>query len=220
MGTGYLKITTTSGNGAEPIANASYIIKDKKGVVLYSGITDANGDSPVYTLNAPDSEFSQSPTSRETAYALCDVSIRQNDFQSIDKIDVQIYDKVTTIVGLNLEPYIEGQDDADQSFVTPPPDVTLPTTTHGQVGTNQQSGTNPDSRVLSSVVVPDYITVHLGTPTSNAPNIRVPFQDYIKNVVSSEIYPTWPTNALLANIAAIVTFALNRIYTEGYRSRG
>ena len=220
MGTGYLKITTTSGNGAEPIANASYIIKDKKGVVLYSGITDANGDSPVYTLNAPDSEFSQSPTSRETAYALCDVSIRQNDFQSIDKIDVQIYDKVTTIVGLNLEPYIEGQDDADQSFVTPPPDVTLPTTTHGQVGTNQQSGTNPDSRVLSSVVVPDYITVHLGTPTSNAPNIRVPFQDYIKNVVSSEIYPTWPTNALLANIAAIVTFALNRIYTEWYRSRG
>lgn len=220
MGTGYLKITTTSGNGAEPIANASYIIKDKKGVVLYSGITDANGDSPVYTLNAPDSEFSQSPTSRETAYALCDVSIRQNDFQSIDKIDVQIYDKVTTVVGLNLEPYVEGQDDADQSFVTPPPDVTLPTTTHGQVGTNQQSGTNPDSRVLSSVVVPDYITVHLGTPTSNAPNIRVPFQDYIKNVVSSEIYPTWPTNALLANIAAIVTFALNRVYTEWYRSRG
>ncbi len=220
MGTGYLKITTTSGNGAEPVANASYIVKNKKGVVLFSGITDANGDSPIYTLSAPDEEASQSPSTGETAYNLCDVSIRQNEYQSIDKIDVQIYDKVTTIVGLNLEPYVTGQDDADQSFVTPPPDVTLPTTQHGQVGTDDAIGNNPNNRVLSSVVVPDYITVHLGTPTSNAPNLRVPFQDYIKNVVCSEIYPTWPTNALLANIAAIVTFALNRVYTEWYRSRG
>ncbi len=222
MGTGYLKITTTSGNGAEPVANASYIIKDKKGVVLYSGMTDANGDSQIYTLAAPDSSFSQRPNSGETAYTLCDVSIRQNDFQSIDKIDVQIYDKITTVVGLNLEPYVEGQDDADQSYVTPPPDVTLPTTTHGQIGTNDSIGNFPNQkgRVLSSVVVPDYITVHLGAPNSNAANVRIPFQDYIKNVVCSEIYPTWPTNALLANIAAIVTFALNRVYTEWYRSRG
>lgn len=56
MGTGYLKITTTAGNGAEPVANASYIIKNKNGVVLFSGITDANGDSPTYTLSAPDEE--------------------------------------------------------------------------------------------------------------------------------------------------------------------
>ena len=218
MGTGYLKITTTSGNGAEPVANASYIIKNKNGVVLFSGLTDANGDSPTYTLSAPDEEASQSPATGETTYALCDVSVRQGDYQSIDKIDVQVYDQVTTVVALNLEPYVEGQDDADQNFVTPPPDVTLPTTVHGQVGT--EDGMPDNSRVLSSVVVPDYITVHLGAPTSNAANIRVPFQDYIKNVACSEIYPTWPTNALLANIAAIVTFALNRIYTEWYRSRG
>lgn len=218
MGTGYLKITTTSGNGAEPVANASYIIKNKNGVVLFSGLTDANGDSPTYTLSAPDEEASQSPATGETTYALCDVSVRQGDYQSIDKIDVQVYDQVTTVVALNLEPYVEGQDDADQNFVTPPPDVTLPTTVHGQVGT--EDGMPDNSRVLSSVVVPDYITVHLGSPTSNAANIRVPFQDYIKNVACSEIYPTWPTNALLANIAAIVTFALNRIYTEWYRSRG
>ena len=218
MGTGYLKITTTSGNGAEPVANASYIIKNKNGVVLFSGLTDANGDSPTYTLSAPDEEASQSPATGETTYALCDVSVRQGDYQSIDKIDVQVYDQVTTVVALNLEPYVEGQDDADQNFVTPPPDVTLPTTVHGQVGT--EDGIPDNSRVLSSVVVPDYITVHLGAPTSNAANIRVPFQDYIKNVACSEIYPTWPTNALLANIAAIVTFALNRIYTEWYRSRG
>ena len=216
MGTGYLKIAATTGNGAGPVANASYIIKDKSGAVLYSGLTDENGDSPVYALPAPDSEFSQQPQARVTPYALYDVSVRQNDFQSIDKIDVQVYDQITTVVALNMEPYITGQDDADQSFVTPPPDVALPTTARGQVGTNEA----PEGRVLTNVVIPDYITVHLGTPSSRASNVRVRFSDYIKNVVSSEIYPTWPTNALLANIAAIVTFALNRIYTEWYRARG
>ena len=68
--------------------------------------------------------------------------------------------------------------------------------------------------------IPETITVHLGTPDSNARNVTVPFTDYIKNVASSEIYPTWPEAALRANIYAIISFALNRVYTEWYRSRG
>ncbi len=68
--------------------------------------------------------------------------------------------------------------------------------------------------------IPERITVHLGTPDSNASNITLDFPDYIKNVASSEIYPTWPDSALRANIYAIITFALNRIYTEWYRARG
>ena len=68
--------------------------------------------------------------------------------------------------------------------------------------------------------VPQRITVHLGSPDSNAPNVTVPFSDYVKNVASSEIYPTWDEAALRANIYAIVSFALNRVYTEFYRSRG
>jgi hypothetical protein len=68
--------------------------------------------------------------------------------------------------------------------------------------------------------VPQNITVHLGAPSSNAPNVTVPFIDYVKNVASSEIYPTWRESALRANILAIVSFALNRVYTEFYRSRG
>ena len=68
--------------------------------------------------------------------------------------------------------------------------------------------------------VPQQITVHLGTPTSNAENVTVSFSDYVKNVASSEIYPTWDESALRANILAIVSFALNRVYTEYYRSRG
>jgi len=68
--------------------------------------------------------------------------------------------------------------------------------------------------------VPQQITVHLGPPSSDAENVTVSFSDYVKNVASSEIYPTWDENALRANILAIVSFALNRVYTEYYRSRG
>jgi len=68
--------------------------------------------------------------------------------------------------------------------------------------------------------VPQYITVHLGSPASNASNVTVSFSDYVKNVASSEVYPTWEESALRANILAIVSFALNRVYTEFYRSRG
>lgn len=68
--------------------------------------------------------------------------------------------------------------------------------------------------------IPETITVHLGFPDSNAPDVVVDFASYVKNVASSEIYPTWNVSALRANIYAIVSFALNRIYTEWYRSRG
>lgn len=73
---------------------------------------------------------------------------------------------------------------------------------------------------LNRPVIPETITIHLGAPEATAENIEVPFAEYIKNVASSEIYPTWPENALRANIYAIISFALNRIYTEWYTSRG
>ena len=69
-------------------------------------------------------------------------------------------------------------------------------------------------------VIPETITVHLGPPNSEAENVTLSFPDYIKNVASSEIYPTWPEAALRANIYAQISFALNRVYTEWYRSRG
>ncbi len=68
--------------------------------------------------------------------------------------------------------------------------------------------------------IPQFITVHLGAPDSNAQNVTLPFTEYISNVASSEIYPTWPASAIRANIYAQISFALNRIYTEFYRSRG
>lgn len=73
---------------------------------------------------------------------------------------------------------------------------------------------------MATPVIPDFITVHLGRPDSSAKNVRVPFTGYIKNVASSEVYPTWPENSFRANIYAQISLALNRIYTEYYRSRG
>ncbi len=73
---------------------------------------------------------------------------------------------------------------------------------------------------MPTPTVPETITVHLGAPSSSAQNVTLPFSEYIKNVASSEIYPTWPESALRANIYAIISFALNRYYTEFYRSRG
>lgn len=73
---------------------------------------------------------------------------------------------------------------------------------------------------LTTVQIPETITVHLGAPDEPAPNVTVPFIDYIKNVASSELYPTWPESALRANIYAIVSITLNRVFTEWYRSRG
>ena len=72
----------------------------------------------------------------------------------------------------------------------------------------------------NAITVPEYIVVHLGRPESNAQNVTVSFPDYVKNVASSEIYPTWPDAALVANIYAIISFALNRIYLQFYRSQG
>ena len=69
-------------------------------------------------------------------------------------------------------------------------------------------------------IIPQTITVHLGRPNTPAPDVTVPFTDYIKNVASNEIYPTWPESAIRANILAQISFALNRVYTEYYRSRG
>ena len=87
-------------------------------------------------------------------------------------------------------------------------------------------GSGPDPmencvpRVLDRVIIPKNITVHLGKPAASARNVTVSFRDYIANVASSEVYPTWPEQALRANIHCQISLALNRIYTEWYPSKG
>lgn len=86
--------------------------------------------------------------------------------------------------------------------------------------TDSVAAMQQQTRVMPSVYIPEAITVHLGAPGSNAHNVTVSFTDYIKNVASSEIFPTWPENSLRANIHAQIGFVLNRVFTEWYRSRG
>ena len=74
--------------------------------------------------------------------------------------------------------------------------------------------------MISYPTIPENIVVHLGSPTSDAQNVTETFPNYIKNVASSEVYPTWPEEALKANIMAQISVALNRVYTEYYRSSG
>ena len=76
------------------------------------------------------------------------------------------------------------------------------------------------TKMADKITIPEFITVHLGRPEDNAQNITVSFPDYVKNVASGEIYPTWPEEALTANILAIISFALNRIFLRFYRSQG
>ena len=73
---------------------------------------------------------------------------------------------------------------------------------------------------MAEFTIPEFITVHIGSPSKGGQNVTVPFADYIKNVASSEIYPTWPENAIRANIYAQITYALNRVFTEHYRAQG
>ena len=73
---------------------------------------------------------------------------------------------------------------------------------------------------IRSPIIPTYIVVHLGAPDEAAKNVTVPFIEYIKNVASGEIYPNWPLDAIKANVLAQISFALNRVYNEWYRSQG
>lgn len=246
MPQGTLKIMATTGNGTVPVEGASYAILDKNGTVLFNGITNENGESLVYTLNAPPRELSLTPNPRggQRPYAVYDIWIGKPGFATLNFIDVQIFDGEDSIEPVEMIPVLEGNDE-EYTYVIPPPIVALPTVTQGKEGTAETLGsigtdqlangvglrtgapvtveaaiTAPE-RVSRQVIIPDYITVHLGTPAnSSASNVRVRFIDYVKNVTSSEIYSTWPTNSIIANVHAIVSFALNRVYTEWYRARG
>lgn len=216
MATGTLKIITTTGDGTIPVANVSFAIKDKKGNVLHSGLTNANGESDIFTLDALPASLSLTPNPAMRPYTIYDVWVGYPGFATVNITDVEIFEGQLAILPVDMVPVLENEEE-EIDIVIPPPTAALPTVTTGQPGTNIV----PTPRVLAGVVVPEYITVHLGTPgNAAAPNVRVRFIDYVKNVTSSEIYPTWPTNSIIANVHCIVTFALNRIFTEWYRGRG
>ena len=237
MGTGYLSLHVQTGDDALPVSNAHISLWDPNKTVHYETYTDANGNTEALALEAPDKKYTLDPSYPYPAYSTWDVDVEKEKFATSHIYGVEVVDTQTSILPVKMEPLLdEPSPQTDISTTIPPVGLLIPERFPSQprsaIGLSPYSQSDPPAsgaspaespitRALNQVVIPDYITVHLGTPTnSSARNVRIRFSDYIKNVASSEIYSTWPQNSLIANIHAIVTFAINRIYTEWYRSRG
>lgn len=214
MAIGYLTIQTRTAHDALPLSGASIRIMNAQGASVYELTTDENGETQSVPLETLDKSFSLSPYYSGIPYTNYSVLARASGFNSLYVSDIPIYDGERAVLPISVIPMQERQRTPIQAEIyVGAPAVSL-------AGPRSQEGPSGTPYVLRQVVIPDPITVHLGPPSSSAVNVQVSFPDYVKNVASSEIYPTWPQAALTANIYAIITFALNRIYTEWYRSRG
>lgn len=216
MAIGYLRIQTRVANNAIPLENVQVRILDDQGRRMYDLMTDESGETPIISLETVDAGLSLDSDYSGTPYVSYDVLAQASGFRSFYVEGVPIYDGETAILPITLIPVQEAQR-GDEAMR-----ITIEKPAAGRTEEQLQQGPDPDlqSRVLRQVVIPNTVTVHLGSPSSSASNVQVSFTDYIKNVASSEIYPTWPDASLRANIYVIITFVLNRIFTEWYRAQG
>ncbi|MDO4333954.1 MAG: peptidoglycan-binding protein [Eubacteriales bacterium] len=214
MAIGYLMIQARTAHDALPQNDVHIRILDAQGNRIYDLTTDENGETQKIPLETVDKSFSQNPWFSGTPYAYYTVLAQHPGFHSLSVTDIPIFDGETAVLPVTLLPM---QTEERGSTLTV---LSIGKPAVAMHEPRNQKGTSIEPHVLRHVVIPNPITVHLGTPNSNATNIQVSFPDYVKNVASSEIYPTWPEASLTANIYAIITFALNRVFTEWYRSRG
>ncbi|GHU61734.1 hypothetical protein FACS189418_1880 [Clostridia bacterium] len=213
MGYGYLKIETRDYNGALPLVGAKVIISSPSGEVLGELTTNNEGETEYAMLYAPDKAEGEVPGDK--AYAEYNIQVSKNGYVGQNIIGAKVFDQVYSTQPISLKPK-NSTSPASETLTLPK--KTLPIGEEGEVQTGPKSG----GRALNNVIIPETVTVHMGTPSSSAKNITVPYREYIKNVASSEIYPppVWPQAAVEANIYAIISITLNRIYTEWYRSQG
>ncbi|MGI6751944.1 MAG: peptidoglycan-binding protein [Anaerovoracaceae bacterium] len=218
---GRLQVGTFALNIGSPIDNALITVTRTGGeqVVLEEMISDSSGRSAVIELEAPPIEFSLSPDEPKP-YSEYDVKVSVEGFRETLIEGVQILPNTTAVQDIMLSPML-GPD-------MPPEDIEIdPHTLWGvfppKVPEDEIKPLPPAQKfvVLPDPVIPEFIVVHDGLPSDvNAPNYWIPFQDYIKNVACCEIYATWPDSTIRANVLAILSFTLNRVYTEWYRSKG
>ena len=212
MAIGYLIIQARTAHDAVPLANIPIRILDDEGRTVYDLTTDESGETPLVSLETVEKSLSLDPYYVGEPYVSYDVLARSAGFDSIYVSGIPIYEGETATLPVMLVPMQERQRSPETTEIA----IGKPAAAMRQGRYQEAPVTEP--RVLRQVVIPDPITVHLGAPSSNASNVQVSFPDYVKNVASSEIYPTWPDASLRANIYAIITFALNRVYTEWYRN--
>jgi len=205
----------TTADGDLPIEGARVRILSNSGALLYETVSDSSGATTTYSLTAPDAEYTTDVNySDRPEYSTCTVEVSKQGFQPLTVKGVEIVDTQLAILPVNLAPLMEDNATPHGRGVIDIPPISA-------IGANQFNQQGFNAPGLRDVFIPEFIRVHLGVPTNtSARTVRVRFIDYIKNVTSSEIYPTWPVPSLIANIHCIVTFALNRIYTEWYPSRG
>ena len=211
--TGSLTINVTSTQGLLPIQNASITISltGAPQSIVETATTNDSGQTRNITLPAPNPTYSAEP-GQPMPYSEYNITVAAPGYESVTVSGTELLPNVTAVQPISMRP-------ADLGGLESPiviPDHTLygdypPKIPEAEIKPMDESG----EIVLSRVVLPEYVVVHDGVPQdSTAPNYYVRYADYIKNVVSSEIYATWPESTIYANTLAIMSFTLNRVYTE------
>lgn len=216
--TGRLQVQVRTELQNRPIAGARVTISytGAPGVPLEEVQTDANGQTEFLDLPTPPVEYSLQP-SEQQPYSEYNLSVQAPGYEPVEISGSEMLSGETSIQGVSMRPAAEGEFE----------DVVIPAHTlfgyypekipEDEIKPMDESG----EIVLSRVVVPEYVVVHDGAPSdSTANDYYVRYRDYIKNVASSEIYATWPLETIKANVLAIMSFTLNRVYTEWYRNKG
>ena len=211
---GFLIVNVYVDNIAQPINNAKVEVLNTN-IVSY---TNSSGATNQIQLEAPSSFYSEVPQNDVKPYSTYDIRVSKDGLVPKVIQNVQIFPGITSTQNVFLVANNEKNNSQD---VTNVEDITLwENNINGQTS-ERLININNDLRVLPYVFIPEYIIVHDGIPSNtNAANYYVNFSDYVKNVASGEIYSTWPKETIKANVCAIVSFVLNRIYTEWYTSRG
>lgn len=219
--TGTLQISVVSALGMAPIPGATVIIS-------YTGdpdspietlTTDESGQTPEINLKAPPRELSLTPDITEQPYSEYNIQVTAEGFETVLVSGSEILAGAYSLQPIRMNP-LDVTEEEEKVVVIPP--HTLfgeypPKIPEEEIKPMNETG----EIVLSRVVIPEYVIVHDGDPEDpTARNYWVRYKDYIKNVASSEIYPTWPESAIYANILVIQSFTLNRVFTEWYRGRG
>lgn len=219
--TGTIKISVTSSLGMIPIQNAEISISytGEPNSVLMNLTTDSSGQTGVVELPAPALELSMLPDPGEQPYSEYNISVTAQGYEPVLVTGSEILPGELSLQPISMNPLEVTEEEEKRVDI---PDHTLfgtfpPKIPEDEIKPMDESG----EIVLSRVVIPEYIIVHDGVPNDpTARNYWVRYKDYIKNVASCEIYATWPESTLYANILAILSFTLNRVYTEWYRNQG
>ena len=214
MGRGNLILQVVAAEGAVLIDGANITLKDESGVVLHELITDNTGHAPEIALEAPDISLTEDPFATSRRYNVYSVRVSAAGYRTVTYNGIMVFDQSTSIQTIEMRPLLQRGGVQDEEIV----DIGGHALDEPEMP--EQQAPQLPVRILDRVVIPNFITVHLGRAENQAPNVRIPFIDYIKNVASHEIFDTWPEQTLIANIYCIVSLTLNRVFTEFYRKRG